>query len=241
MRFEIGLAALSIGAFLAAPAGAEGPGTDAYGTADASVTTIVSSSFTPRSSLTQWADDLDGFRSSPTANAVFRAGIPLPTGADVIGVELDACDTDPAGLVDMLVVECGPPVNGPSCQPIVSFFTGAAATPGCGRFPAAGGMLPFTVRAGYTYMVDVTDTDTTAATRFRAVRFVWKRQVSMASGSSTFADVPNTHFAYRFIEALARSGVTGGCATGQFCPDAPVTRAQMAVFLATALGLHWPN
>jgi hypothetical protein len=26
-----------------------------------------------------------------------------------------------------------------------------------------------------------------------------------------------------------------------YCPDNPVTRGQMAVFLATALGLHWKN
>jgi hypothetical protein len=26
-----------------------------------------------------------------------------------------------------------------------------------------------------------------------------------------------------------------------YCPDQPVTRGQMAVFLAKALGLHFPN
>ncbi len=46
-----------------------------------------------------------------------------------------------------------------------------------------------------------------------------------------FADVPLEHFAFRFIEALADSGITGGCGAGNFCPDEPVTRAQMAVFL----------
>ena len=47
-----------------------------------------------------------------------------------------------------------------------------------------------------------------------------------------FNDVdPATHFAFRFIETLERSGVTGGCGGGNYCPDNPVTRAQMAVFL----------
>jgi hypothetical protein len=36
------------------------------------------------------------------------------------------------------------------------------------------------------------------------------------------------------INRLAASGITGGCATGRFCPDAPVTREQMAAFLNRA-------
>jgi photosystem II stability/assembly factor-like uncharacterized protein len=47
-----------------------------------------------------------------------------------------------------------------------------------------------------------------------------------------FLDVdPASHFAFTFIEALERSGVTGGCGGNNYCPDNPVTRAQMAVFL----------
>jgi hypothetical protein len=52
----------------------------------------------------------------------------------------------------------------------------------------------------------------------------------------TFADVPTNHFAWRAIEAVFRAGVTTGCATSplRFCPDAQVSRAQMAVFLLRA-------
>jgi hypothetical protein len=39
------------------------------------------------------------------------------------------------------------------------------------------------------------------------------------------------------INALAASGITGGCATGRFCPTQPVTREQMASFLVRALDL----
>jgi len=46
-----------------------------------------------------------------------------------------------------------------------------------------------------------------------------------------FADAPPGHWAFAFIEALARAGVTGGCGNGSYCPNALVTRAQMAVFL----------
>jgi S-layer homology domain len=33
------------------------------------------------------------------------------------------------------------------------------------------------------------------------------------------------------INALARAGVTGGCAAGRFCPTSAVSRGQMAAFL----------
>jgi hypothetical protein len=52
----------------------------------------------------------------------------------------------------------------------------------------------------------------------------------------TFADVPRSHFAWRYVESVYARGVTGGCATDplRFCPDAAVSRAQMAVFLLRA-------
>jgi hypothetical protein len=40
-------------------------------------------------------------------------------------------------------------------------------------------------------------------------------------------------------EALLAAGITGGCGGGAYCPDSPVTRGQMAVFLSRALGLHF--
>jgi hypothetical protein len=46
-----------------------------------------------------------------------------------------------------------------------------------------------------------------------------------------FADVPSGYWAFSFIETLARAGVTAGCGNANYCPTAPVTRAQMAVFL----------
>ncbi len=76
--------------------------------------------------------------------------------------------------------------------------------------------------------------------RFRGVRILYRRQVSLPPGSATFADVPVNHPFFQFIEALSASGITAGCGTGIYCPDAPLTRGQMAVFLAKALGLHWP-
>lgn len=56
-------------------------------------------------------------------------------------------------------------------------------------------------------------------------------------GGTFFDDDLNTHEAN--IEAVAMEGITLGCdsAGTVFCPTQPVTRAQMATFLARALGL----
>jgi len=56
-----------------------------------------------------------------------------------------------------------------------------------------------------------------------------------AVGVSTgFTDVPVGYWAAAWIKQLAAEGITGGCGTGIYCPDATVTRAQMAVFLLKA-------
>ena len=78
------------------------------------------------------------------------------------------------------------------------------------------------------------------AMRIRQVRLLYRRQVSPAPTAATFGDVPVAHPFFQFVEALAASGITAGCGSGNYCPDAPLTRGQMAVFLAKALGLHWP-
>jgi hypothetical protein len=51
-----------------------------------------------------------------------------------------------------------------------------------------------------------------------------------------FEDVPPTHWAASFIEKLYLNNVTGGCSTAplNYCPDANVTRASMAVFVLRA-------
>jgi hypothetical protein len=76
---------------------------------------------------------------------------------------------------------------------------------------------------------------------FGWVQVHWHRTVSPAPLAATFGDVPTNHPFFQFVEALASSGITGGCGNGNYCPDNSVTRGQMAVFLAKALGLHWPH
>ncbi|HEX4440662.1 MAG TPA: S-layer homology domain-containing protein [Thermoanaerobaculia bacterium] len=47
----------------------------------------------------------------------------------------------------------------------------------------------------------------------------------------SFSDAPAAHPFYPWIETVFHLGVTAGCGDATYCPDAAVTRAQMAVFL----------
>jgi len=52
--------------------------------------------------------------------------------------------------------------------------------------------------------------------------------------TGTFPDVPCPSTFAPWIEALAAEGITGGCGGGNYCPQNPVRRDQMAVFLLKA-------
>ena len=58
-------------------------------------------------------------------------------------------------------------------------------------------------------------------------------------GASSFADVDEGAWWAPFVERLSALEVTAGCGVDplRFCPDDPVTRAQMATFVARAEGL----
>ena len=55
-----------------------------------------------------------------------------------------------------------------------------------------------------------------------------------AATGNAFLDVGASDFAASFIEQLASDGITAGCGNNNYCPNADVTRAQMAVFLLRA-------
>jgi hypothetical protein len=62
------------------------------------------------------------------------------------------------------------------------------------------------------------------------------------SPSGMFADVPPGHSFKAFIEEFYNDGITAGCTTSplMYCPDNPVTRGQMAVFIARAFNIPLP-
>jgi hypothetical protein len=54
--------------------------------------------------------------------------------------------------------------------------------------------------------------------------------------AAQFNDVPVDHPFYTEISKISARGITVGCGNNNFCPDAPVTREQMAAFIMRALG-----
>jgi len=89
------------------------------------------------------------------------------------------------------------------------------------------------------YVLDVEKAISDNKQYFGWVEIWWHRVVSPPPATPTFNDVPANHPFFQYVEALAASGITGGCGGGNYCPNTPVTRAQVAAFLAKALGLHW--
>lgn len=54
-----------------------------------------------------------------------------------------------------------------------------------------------------------------------------------------FTDVPANHIFFNHIQRLRELGITAGCSANGYCPDAPNTRGQIAVFLTRGLFALW--
>ena len=170
---------------------------------------------------------------SPTG--YLEAAVHRPTGALIDKIELAACDTDDA--VDATAALYYVP--DPQFASVVIGNASTAGTNGC--FYNSSTTIGHTVdNSSNSYAVEVALPEGNTNVSLRSVRIYYRLQVSQPGGPPTFNDVPASHPFYQFIEALAASGITGGCGNGNYCPDAPLTRGQMAVFLSKALGLYWP-
>lgn len=61
--------------------------------------------------------------------------------------------------------------------------------------------------------------------------------LSIVLASHLFPDVPNANAHHNTITRIAKAGITAGCfGSANYCPDDPVSRAQMATFLNRSLG-----
>lgn len=77
-----------------------------------------------------------------------------------------------------------------------------------------------------------------------AAAILTARAAGFAQTSPTtpsFSDVPPTHPAHVWVEALKAKCVTSGCTATEFCPDTEMLRAQAAVFVAKAFDLGDTN
>jgi hypothetical protein len=71
------------------------------------------------------------------------------------------------------------------------------------------------------------------------VRTVYGGDNFAYSSTPIFTDVPQSYFAFKWIQALAALGITAGCGQSVYCPGEVVTRDEMAIFIVRAqLGLY---
>jgi hypothetical protein len=189
--------------------------------------------------FTRFAEGAAGTRYCNGAGCLYGAAVLLPAGALVTEIELSACDENPSASVSVALFRAPSP-DGPEVN-IALVSTGSPDTPGCVfRSGPVGPPDPVDNFANVYYLrVFVSGSD--IHTRFQAVRLFYTLQVSPAPAVATFDDVPTSHPFFQVIEALSESGITAGCNASPplYCPNSPVTRAQMAAFLSVALGLHW--
>lgn len=188
--------------------------------------------------------DINGYFYKTSGVGFVDCPLNLPTGAIIDRFEALVYDAhDTSNVLALLGV----------CRQIDTAFAcdgwGTVASSGTSGMPFTGylqsdvsgvGLVVDKVSNLYWVRVVLQQPDT--SNQFRQVNVYYRLQVSNpAPGTQTFGDVPSTHPYYRAIEALAASGITSGCGGGNFCPNQPVTRGEIAKFLANALGLHFPN
>jgi hypothetical protein len=185
--------------------------------------------FVPNESDTEWQIIGNDQKGCTAGLCEFSHTLNLPTGARIVNFRVEGCiySPYPSGL-EVRLRSCS---VGAACTDLDSV---TASGTGCGPWSKP---VSFTVNNYQSYYV--VTVLSYGSTSFRGAKVHYDLQVSPGPATPTFGDVPTSSGMYKFVEALAASGITGGCGGGNFCPNNPVTRGQMAVFLASALGLHW--
>jgi hypothetical protein len=204
--------------------------------------------FQPPNDTVTWGTGVSGtngiglFQTSAT-QVDWWYGSHVPNGAQLVRVDAEACDTSATGGMQFGLAS-GTAPGGAAANISAVASTGVATTPGCAFFPMTPTATTNIANPTNNYWIffDWTGTGFGPAIQLHSFRIFYRLQVSPAPAVASFPlDVPTTHPFFRFVEAMAASGLTGGCGAGSFCPDQAVTRGQLSVFLASALGLHFPN
>lgn len=239
-----------------------GPGTDGddrelgdqeYGSA-LYRTTIGTPDFRPIESSSTWAYDPAGYIYRTGGGTGFWAPVHLPNGAQIENICYWSYDGSAALNVsyDVALYELGSQTGLPGFFSIHTQSTAGlgsangyhvhcyAVTPyvvsqfGDLNGDGQGGALSFRV---VFYLNEANNTQ-----RLGGATLSWRRTVHSAVGGVAYVDVPMGDPLRPYVSALTGAGITAGCQTApdRFCPDLPVTRGQLAVFLAKALGLYWP-
>ncbi|MBI4771239.1 MAG: S-layer homology domain-containing protein, partial [Chloroflexi bacterium] len=164
-------------------------------------------------------------------------GAPL-TGSGAITVTLNAQIVNggnslSSGSFDVAFYDGDPRAGGG----LISRTTLSLSLTGCQRTSVAATWPGVDVhpREAWVKLENVTGPDANSANNLLCARLF---DSSTQTRCNTFDDVGTNYWAWRWVETLSASGITGGCFSGGqlYCPDDPVNRAQMAVFLER--GMH---
>ena len=201
------------------------------------------------------ADELELFRAvSPTAQVKVR--LLLAPGAGPHTLRMAAVLDDGSVVQTPAGSEAALPLGWHS----VEIDWQAASAPGAhdGRLdlwvdgqpqPSLQGLDTDEARIGMVRWGAVSGLDAGTSGTFALDAFISRRH-TMIGPLSSFADVPSSHPFWPHVQAVRNAEVMDGCGGGNFCPDAvidrgqmgghPVTRAEMAAFLALTMGLALP-
>ena len=226
---------------LTASLGAQSRTPQNFGTTDYTVTTISGIGFVPgRNDIVySTTGSLGRFVNASATQVQFFSALDLPAGAviDFIGF-----NNNNDGTPNVMAVHLFERDDTGTLTPLFSLDNTPHSSWVTDINPAPLGILwPGSLGTGLTLTLEIEIAPSANTQFFGQVEVWWKRSVSPAPLTPTFGDVPASHPFFQYIEALAASGITGGCGGGNYCPNNNVTRGQMAVFLAKALGLHWPD
>ncbi len=174
--------------------------------------------------------------TDPTGMAAIDALLPVAAR----GPYITATATDPAGntsefslcaLVPGPTVSAVAPTSGPAAGGTAVSIAGSSFQDGAavlvGGSPASGALVQNAsqmtastpaLAPGALYDVVVVNPSTLSGTLPKA----WL---------ADFSDVPASYLFHGAVEKIFRAGITSGCGGGAYCPEDPVNRASMAVFL----------
>ena len=237
--------AVAAAAAAQAPTTANTPTPTTYGTTSEVYYWIPATEFTPdRTGFGLAIDSANYFHAEGSdPNPFFFATVRLPNGAVWDGVTVYYNDSDAGNNMEFLIDRSSISLN-TSTQVTQVFSSG---TPGYTSSFLAVPALEQTINNSDNFYQVAFNIGISPTLQFRAARVEYHLQVSPAPGTAFFNDVPTSDFGFQFVEAFAAAGITVGCTSNPpftppvYCPDRNVTRREMAIFFAKALGLHFPN
>jgi hypothetical protein len=178
----------------------------------------------------------DGLVQSAGASPAVRTATPDTTTTYTIVSVSDAHCSGPGGGQAQITV--GLPVAQPAVTAPLNAAIGAvglaASAPGHDGSTYAWTIVGGTLASGQgtpSITFDAGDPGTTMHVQVAETNTACVSPLGEALVQVDFLDVPPVHPFHDFVNTIARDGVTAGCGGGNYCPDAPNTRAQMAVFL----------